>query len=60
MNPAAILQLLSLIIPNVSSLILAIRKTDGTVETMTLLDSADANFKANVDQVTAWMQSHQQ
>lgn len=44
--------------PGVAEIILMIKKTDGTVSIVTLLDQADAAFAANIQTAKAWMVAH--
>ncbi len=54
----AIVQLLNAVAPNIASLILLIRKKDGTIAVMPLLDEADATFDKNIADATAWLKAH--
>jgi hypothetical protein len=54
----AIVQLLNAAAPGVAELILLIRKKDGTVAVMPLLDEADSQFSKNIDQASAWLREH--
>jgi len=44
--------------PNVAELILLIRRKDGTVSIVTVLDEADSQFAANIKQAQDWLAAH--
>ena len=53
-----ILNLLNATAPGTAQLILMIRKNDGTVALVGLLDQADAQFEANLKQAQDWLAKH--
>lgn len=55
MGLSAILQILNLALPAVSTLIVAIRGQNGGVSAIVYLDQADANFAANQQQIADWL-----
>lgn len=54
----ALLTLLNAATPGVASLIMLIRRKDGTVSVAVLLDEADAAFGANIQQASDWLKDH--
>lgn len=54
----AILTLINAAIPGVTSLIVAIKDSQGNVSIGTLLSSADATFEATVSQAQTWLAAH--
>jgi hypothetical protein len=54
----SIVDLLNAAVPDIAQLILLIRNQDGTVTVGALLDSADAQFAANLQQAADWMKAH--
>jgi hypothetical protein len=58
MGLSAILQILNLALPAVSSLIVAIRGTNGSVSAIVYLDQADASFAADQAQIASWLSAH--
>jgi hypothetical protein len=61
MNTAlAIVQLLNAAAPGVAEIILLIKKQDGTISVGVLLDEADAQFDANMQQIKDWQAAHPQ
>lgn len=54
----AILNLFNLAAPNVANLILLIKRKDGSVSVVTLLDESDVQFSANIKQAQDWLASH--
>lgn len=63
MNIALVLQLVSLfnaVVPGIASLIVVIRKTDGTISIATFLDEADAKFAVNITEVATYLKAHPQ
>jgi len=54
----AIVNLFNTVVPNVASLILMIKKKDGTVGVVVMLDEADAQFTANIQQAQDWLAAH--
>ncbi len=54
----ALLQLFNAAAPGIAELILLIRKTDGTIAIVPMLDEAGAQFKANLAQATDWLKAH--
>ena len=53
-----IISLLNAAEPGIASLIMLIRRKDGTIAVGTLLDEADAQFTANMDQAAAWLKAN--
>lgn len=54
----AIVQLLNAAAPGIAQLVLLIKRKDGTLQVMTLLDEADAKFDANIKQATDWLKAN--
>ena len=54
----SIISLLNAAAPGISQLILMIKKSDGTIAIMPILDEADAKFDANIQQATDWLKAH--
>lgn len=54
----AIVNLLNLAAPGIAQLILMIKKNDGTVSIVVLLDEADQQFAANITQAKDWLKAH--
>lgn len=54
--PLAVLlaSLFNTIEPGIASIVTLIRKKDGTISVVTYLDEADAQFAANLKQITDW------
>lgn len=44
--------------PGIASLIAMIRRKDGTVSVVVMLDEADAQFNANIKQAQDWLAAH--
>lgn len=44
--------------PAVANLIVMIRRKDGTVSVVTMLDEADEQFQSNLEQARDWMTQH--
>lgn len=44
--------------PGVASLIMLIRRNDGTVSVVTMLDEADAKFGENITKAKDWLATH--
>jgi hypothetical protein len=53
-----ILNLLNLAAPGIAQLILLIKRNDGTLSVVTLLDEADGQFDKNIQQAGDWLKSH--
>ena len=53
-----ILSLLDTAIPAIGSLVVMIRGTNGTTSAVVYLDQADAQFAANLKQVSDWLAAH--
>jgi hypothetical protein len=53
-----ILTLLNTAAPGIASLIMLIRRDDGTISVVTLLDEADAQFDANIKSAGDWLKAH--
>jgi hypothetical protein len=58
MGIGAILQILNLALPAISTLIVAIRGTGGGMSAIIYLDQADANFAADQQQIADWLKAH--
>lgn len=54
----AIVNLFNTVAPGVASLILMIRKKDGTVGIVAMLDEADAHFADNIKKAQEWLAAH--
>ena len=54
----ALLTLLNAATPGIADLVLMIKKSDGTISVVTLLDGADTQFASNIAQAQAWMAAH--
>lgn len=54
----AIVNLFNAASPGIASLIAMIRKKDGTVSVVVMLDEADAQFAANIKQAQDWLAAH--
>lgn len=54
----AILNLLNTATPGIASLILLIRRKDGTISVVATLNEADASFDANIVTAQAWLSAH--
>lgn len=54
----AIVQLLNAAAPGIAQLMIMIRRKDGTISVMSLLDEADAQFDKNIGQAAAWLSAH--
>jgi hypothetical protein len=54
----ALVSLLNAAAPGIASLILLIRRKDGTISVVSMLDEADAQFDANIKQASEWLKSH--
>jgi len=54
----ALVNLLNVAAPGIASLILLIRRKDGTISVAALLDEADAQFDANIQQAADWFKAH--
>jgi hypothetical protein len=59
MNTALmVLQLLNAAEPGIASLVVLLRKKDGTIGVLTFLDEADAQLDKNLAQISEWMNAH--
>lgn len=58
MGIAAILALINAAIPNITSLWILIHHNDGTVSPLVILNEADAQFAANLKQLSDWSAAH--
>ncbi len=58
MGIAAILGLINAAIPTISNLWVLIHNSNGTVTPVVLLNQADAEFAANLKQISDWSASH--
>lgn len=54
----AIVNLFNAATPGIASLITMIKKKDGTVSVVVMLDEADAQFAANIKQAQDWLANH--
>ncbi len=54
----ALISLLNAAEPGIASLILLIKRKDGTISVATLLDEGDAAFDANIKQAADWLKAH--
>jgi hypothetical protein len=54
----AIITLLNTASPGLASLIMLIKRNDGSVSVVTLLDEADGQFDANIKQAGDWLKAH--
>jgi hypothetical protein len=55
----AMVNLLNAAAPGIASLIMVIRRKDGSIAIGTMLDEADAQFAENLGQAAAWFKAHQ-
>ena len=55
MGIQAILALINAALPNIASLVVAIKGTNGQVSVGVLLSQADANFDQTIAQAQAWL-----
>lgn len=53
-----LVQLFNAAAPGLAELILLIRKKDGTISVVSMLDEADAQFDANITQASEWLKAH--
>jgi hypothetical protein len=53
-----IVELFNATAPGVASLIMLIRRNDGTVSVVTMLDEADSAFDANIKTASDWLAAH--
>ncbi len=58
MGIAEIFTLLNAAIPGIESLYMLVKKKDGTVGVITMLDEADSQFTENVKQAEKWLAEH--
>ena len=54
----AIITLANTLAPGVASLIVLIRKKNGTLAVIPMLDEASAQFEENIKQATEWLKTH--
>lgn len=54
----AIAQILNVAAPGIAELILMIKKPDGTISIISLLDQADAQFDTNIKAAKDWLAAH--
>lgn len=54
----ALVSLLNAATPGIASLIVLIRKKDGSISIVSLLDEADSKFDANIKQASDWLKAH--
>jgi hypothetical protein len=55
----AIVTLLNAATPGIAQLILMIKKNDGTISVVQMLDEADSQFDANMKQASDWLKAHE-
>ena len=55
---AAILQLINLALPAITTLIVAIKGKNGGMSAVVYLDEADAQFAENQQQIADWLKAH--
>ena len=53
-----IVTLLNAAAPGIAQLILMIKKNDGTVSVVAMLDEADAKYTDNMKQAADWLKAH--
>lgn len=59
MNTAlGIVTLLNALVPGIAQIIILVKRNDGTISVMPLLDEADAKFSENLKQIADWMKAH--
>jgi hypothetical protein len=59
MNTALLIaQLLNTATPGIVEIVLLIKKQDGTIAIVPLLDQADSKFTANMQQAAKWLEEH--
>jgi hypothetical protein len=56
----ALLTLINSAAPGIAQLILLIKRNDGSVSVVTLLDEADEQFDKNIKQAGDWLKAHPQ
>ena len=54
----ALVSTFNAVAPGIASLILLIRKKDGNVSVVALLDEADVQFQANMDAAKKWLEQN--
>jgi len=54
----ALLQLFNVAAPGIAELVIMIRKKDGTIAIIPMLDEADKKFDSNIKQAIEWLQAH--
>jgi hypothetical protein len=57
-NILNVMSLLNTALPAVESLIVMIKRKDGGVSVVSLLDEADAGVDANLEQIAEWRKEH--
>jgi hypothetical protein len=58
MGPQVLLGLLNLAIPQIATVIIAVRHQNGSVSILATLDEADAQFEQNRKEIADWMAAH--
>lgn len=53
-----IAQLLNASTPAIAEIILLIKKSDGTIAILPMLDQADSKFQENLQQAAKWLEAH--
>ena len=53
-----LLNIFNVIAPGAAELILMIKRKDGSISIVTLLDEADAQFTSNIERAEQWLRSH--
>lgn len=54
----ALVSLLNAAAPGVASIVMMIRRKDGTVAVLPLLEEADAKFAQNLAEAAEWLKTH--
>ncbi len=54
----SIATIINALAPSIASVLLMVKKTDGTITLIPILDQADARFVDNIRQATDWLNSH--
>lgn len=58
MELAAILELVNVLAPTITNLIVMFKNKDGSTSAIVLLDAADTQLAANQQQVSDWLKAH--
>ena len=54
----AIAQIFNQVTPGIAEIILLVKKQDGSIAVMPMLDQADSAFDANLKQASEWLKAH--